>query len=267
MARKCCQFNDKIIFVQLCNRKAWDKIMERKIVICDDNLIEAKKAQDTIERFEQSVGESCSITVYTDGRKFVDDCKKGNINPNMVFMDVELEDGNGIEVAKEINKILPKCQIVYLSNYLKYATDTYQTNHIYYVIKPELEKRLSEIHKKISKNEKEETKVLMLKLRKNRYEAIKKKDILYIERKGRVSYIHTKTENYETNLTLNELYDMLKEVYFIRCHNSYIVSMKHIASYKREMIKMENEDEIPVSRKYQKDVKEEFVKWVQAEVF
>ena len=43
--------------------------------------------------------------------------------------------------------------------------------------------------------------------------------------------------------------------------------MKHIASYKREVIKMENEDEIPVSRKYQKDVKEEFVKWVQTEMF
>ena len=176
--------------------------MERKIVICDDDLIEAKKAQDIIERFEESIGESFSITVYTDGNKLVDDCKNGNINPNMVFMDVELEDENGIEIAKEINMILPKCQIVYLSNYLKYATEAYQTNHIYFVIKPELEKRLLEIHEKISKSEQEEKKVLMLELRKNRYEAIKKSDILYIERKGRVSYIYTKIENYETHSKL-----------------------------------------------------------------
>lgn len=241
--------------------------MERRIVICDDNQIEAIKAQKIIGRYEENIGENYSITVYTDGNKLIDDCYKGIVNPNMVFMDIELENGNGIEFAKEINNILPKCQIVYLSNYLKYATDAYQTNHIYFVIKPELENRLSEIYKKINRSEKEEEKVLRIELKKNKYVAIKKVDIIYLERKGRYTFIYTKTGIHETHLPINEFEKMLYEDYFIRCHNSYIVSMKYISSYAREIITIEEVVNIPVSRRYQQEVKEKFVNWVNEEMF
>lgn len=237
--------------------------MERKIIICDENQYEAKIAQDIIEKFEKKIGEKYSTKVYTDGKKLINDCRLRGMSPNIIFLDIALENGNGIEIAKEINMILPMCQIVYLSDYIEYAKDVYQTNHIYFVIKTELEERLTEIYKKINKMEKkQEDKVLRIETKKNKYVAIKKIDIVYLERRKRYTFVHTDTDVFETHLTINELEKLLYEDYFIRCHNSYIVSMKYISSYAREIITIEDIVNIPVSRRYQQEVRDKFVNWV-----
>ena len=56
-------------------------------------------------------------------------------------MDIELPDMTGIEVAKEINYLVPYCYIVYVTNHVDYFTDVYSTEHQYYVLKKELKER------------------------------------------------------------------------------------------------------------------------------
>ncbi|MBQ9068557.1 MAG: hypothetical protein IJ131_05755 [Eggerthellaceae bacterium] len=51
--------------------------------------------------------------------------------PDLVFIDIEF-DGKpeGIAAVREINERVPNCQVVYLTNYLQYAVDVYQANHV-----------------------------------------------------------------------------------------------------------------------------------------
>ena len=48
-----------------------------------------------------------------------------------IFMDVDLGEENGIVLAGKINKRWKNCQIIYLTNYLSYATETYHTEHTF----------------------------------------------------------------------------------------------------------------------------------------
>lgn len=64
-------------------------------------------------------------------------------------MDIELPDMTGIEVAKEINHLVPYCYIVYITNHVDCFTDVYSTEHQYYVLKKELKEHLSQIKEKI----------------------------------------------------------------------------------------------------------------------
>lgn len=57
-------------------------------------------------------------------------------------MDIELELDNGIQVAGMLNEKWPDCAIIYVTNYLFYAIDIYQTEHIYFVLKEQFEKGL-----------------------------------------------------------------------------------------------------------------------------
>lgn len=236
--------------------------MRENIIIYDDKSA-AKETKSILVRFKESIcnNENWKISIYNDVSQLIKDIKNGNIEPNIVFInvDMKLELSKGVGVVKQIGEIAPKCNIVYLTNYAEYASEVYRTEYSYFVPKSELEKRLPEIYIKMLN--KKYQKILQIELRKNRFVAIKQSDIIYLERKGRRTFICGRTENWETYLSLSELEDMIQDEGIIRCHNSFMVAMKEIKSYVREFCIMSNGENIPISRKYQPIFKQKFLQW------
>ena len=183
--------------------------MNKNIVILDDCQSEAEKTRFILCRFFRDIVNSTSwnMVIYTDGKKLINDIEKSEIEPTMIFCDVDMEteEYNGIDIAKKINALAPQSHIVYLTNYLEYAPDIFQTEHLYFVLKSELEKRLPEIYIKMINKTKEHQKTLRIEGKRNKFIAIKYLDIVYIERKGRTTFIHGKEEEWETYLPLNKL--------------------------------------------------------------
>ena len=58
------------------------------------------------------------------------------------ILDIELPDGNGLELAKEIRKIQERAYIVFLTAYEKYALFGYEVRAFHYIIKENMEKKL-----------------------------------------------------------------------------------------------------------------------------
>ena len=64
---------------------------------------------------------------------------------DMLFMDIVLENEegkNGIDIVTAVNKKWKDCQIVYLTNYLFYATEVYHTEHVFFALKEQFEERI-----------------------------------------------------------------------------------------------------------------------------
>lgn len=49
---------------------------------------------------------------------------------------------DGIELAKRLNALVPGCAVIFLTAYLSYAPDVYETRHVYFVLKRELDRRI-----------------------------------------------------------------------------------------------------------------------------
>ncbi|MGI6500014.1 MAG: LytR/AlgR family response regulator transcription factor [Anaerostipes sp.] len=242
--------------------------MVKNIVICDDSDIDAKTTKSIVEAFvKEPHRDGVSIEIYSVAGSLIEDLKHEVIKPDLIFMDIELKDMIGMDAVKQINQIHPRCFIVYLTNYIQYATDVYSTEHHFYVLKSELKKRLAQIHEKIRRVEDFSQEKVRFSLLNSGQAVIPKGDIVFIERKGRVSVIRTIKSEFETKLKLAELENLLGDSYFVRCHNSYIVGLKHIKIYKRDQILMENEVKIPISRSYQQKVREVFVQWSSMNLF
>ena len=47
----------------------------------------------------------------------------------------------GIDAAKQINLIQPSAQIIFISSYLEYFSDVYETEHLYFVLKSQMAQR------------------------------------------------------------------------------------------------------------------------------
>jgi len=176
-------------------------------------------------------------------------------------MDIAMPQLSGIELCMKMNQLYPDCQIAYHTNYLEYATEVYETNHCYYILKDQLGYRLPKLMAKITQKKESNQKKIVLK-RQEGIIVVAENQIIYIERMGKNSHIHMEDGSIiKTGQKLQELLELMESGGFIRCHNSYVVSFARIKKYTRQIFVMENGFEIPISRGYARSVKEAFARW------
>lgn len=235
-----------------------------RIAVCDDNreLLEAA-AEHLRTYFEK---EEIVLSLFEDGETLLDSVKNKNCLYQLAILDIELGEMNGIEVGDELNRLLPDCQIIYLTGYLDYAPEVYSTRHTYYVYKPTMEKHLPlALEKAVAALEELEHGRLVLP-QKNGQLMLEKREITYLERRLRTTTIYTTGEAAVTALPLDELLEMIGLPAFLRCHNSFAVNLDHAAAFRRESFLMKDGRIIPISHSYYAAVRERFRKYHHIEL-
>ena len=231
-----------------------------KIVLCDDNAIYLKEAEDILQEYAREADISFDLVSFTDS---VAMCAQDEAVPDILFLDIRMDAQDGIKTAEKVNQKWPKCRIVYLTDYLSYATDVYQTEHIYYVLKPQLRDRIGQVMEKILRDIASDEVKLVIR-EKNAEVVVTSGEILYFERSLRKTIITTRSGTYETREKLPELESRLPEASFVRCHNSYLVAIAAIKKMGRDSLEMSDGMTIPISRQYQRTVKLAFAQWLAA---
>mgnify|MGYP004599719541 CR=1 FL=1 len=61
---------------------------------------------------------------------------------DIILMDTEFESASGIEAVKQINAWHPDSQIIYITNHVTYFSSVYETSHIFYILKKDIDKYL-----------------------------------------------------------------------------------------------------------------------------
>ena len=130
-----------------------------KIAICEDNSIHCKQIHDLTCSCLQA---AYDIDIYTSANDFLARITDQKCPYQIVLMDIELDCGDmsGIHLAEKINLSNPETQIIFISQYLQYASAVYETNHVYFVSKQQIEeylpralsaacRKLSELHRQI----------------------------------------------------------------------------------------------------------------------
>lgn len=110
-----------------------------KIAICDD---ERELREVTAARLREYFAEEALIAPFESGEALLRAVREENCCYQLAVLDIELGEMNGIAVGEALNRLLPTCQIIYLTGYLDYAPDAYATRHTYYVYRPTMEKHL-----------------------------------------------------------------------------------------------------------------------------
>lgn len=226
-----------------------------KIGICDDLKVCREELRGLCISWAVENNQAIDVVCSKNTGELVHLCTTSKGNFDIVFMDLEFgEIFNGIDAVKEINKFCPYCKIIYVTAYSDYATDVYETEHSYFVLKNKdiglniykaLDKALASI-----KKDKEE----IISVRSNGVRLISVKDIICLERNGRVTVIKTTGDSVRTYETFDEILDKINSRRVKRCHKSYAVNFFHVVKYTKAKFIMDNEQIIPISRAYQKEI-------------
>ena len=227
-----------------------------KLAICEDNPSHYKIIHTILQKYPPGAFE---ITHFASGDEFLRAVVENGCPYSIVLTDIDLgsDTVNGISLAEKINHISPDTQIIFISQYLQYATAVYETEHTYFIHKQQMEKYLPlALRAACRKLDKLHTRYLYFSGNSRNYQVLCS-DILYLERNLRQTTIYTRTGTYTTKERLTALTERMKPD-FCLCHNSFAVNLHAVRTYSHKGIILSDNTEIPVSRSYYQQFKDAF---------
>ena len=232
-----------------------------RVGICDDDAIWCRKAEKIIYSYAAQTETELEVICFTTSEKLN---SYDGYPLDMLFMDIVLENEegkNGIDIVTAVNKKWKDCQIVYLTNYLFYATEVYHTEHVFFALKEQFEERIGGIFGKVFHQLTQTREKLVYSVIGGKEVSLAPADILYFERSGRITNIITVYGTYSIWDKLSVLTEGLPTLDFVRCHNSYIVYLPAVREMLPDVFLMNDGREVTISRSYRKIAKAAFMKW------
>ena len=230
-----------------------------KIAICDDNALHLEAIRIQTENCLNLMSKSFKIDTFTSSFEMATNIDKGGFYYDIAILDIDMNNIDGISLAKLINITNSLAQIIFVTSFIGYAPDTYETIHTYFVLKSSIENKLPlALNKAIENIDFFNDKNLTV-LSRNKHTVLSQKTIVFIERNLRNSVIYCiSDESYISRTKLEDIFVALNNNEFVQCHKSYIVNFNYVRELCRDNILLVNGINIPISRAYTSEVKKGF---------
>ena len=175
-------------------------------------------------------------------------------NPDVVFLDVELQDGLGTELLEQFPQ--RQFQTVFVTGYDQYAIEAFKLRAFNYLLKPvdpdELKKTLNALLAE-QKNKREEEDRIMVPTS-DGMSILKLEEIVRLKSDNNYTEIHMEQGRpLLVSKTLKKFEDSLSTKDFVRVHQSHMVNFGKIVSYSKKEgggILLDNGETVPVSKTY-----------------
>lgn len=203
--------------------------------------------------------------------------KLQDMDIDVIFLDIQLGDESGIEIAKKLNQLEYPPLIVFATAYDDYALKAFELNAVDYLLKPFDEKRVQQtIEKLLKRTSRNEPKITLPSDKSaflsdlaeklaitadDKIVLVNVNDILYIQANEGKTNIVTTRQRYFVNDSLVTFERKLEHSPVIRVHRAFLVNINNIIEIEPWFnstynLILSNSEKVPVSRTYVKELKQ-----------
>lgn len=232
-----------------------------RIGICDDEQLTCSELENYINEIFECKDDEAEIYVWNSGEALKKDISNG-VKIDILFLDIELLDSNGIELGKYIRNYMKNMSmnIVYISSMTEYAMELFKIHPYDFVVKPfdknEIENLIDEMcgyYKQDNKHFKYcvygKTNMVMM------------RDIKYFESRGRhiiINLVDNQSIQYVGQLK-NEIKKL--PLNFVEIGKSYIINLKHMKECHVSYVVMDDGKKLGISRAYRNYFNEKILEY------
>ncbi|WP_166922316.1 LytR/AlgR family response regulator transcription factor [Flavobacterium poyangense] len=223
-----------------------------KVLIIEDEVAAASALEKMLFILEPEFRICAKISSVFESLVFLKDT-----NVDIVFLDIQLADGDCFELLSKIPQI--NFSIIFITAYNNHAIRAFKFSAIDYILKPvdpdDLAKAIAKAKEKINNraqieyflsNRKKEVPRLTLNVLSEIF-YVDIDDIIRLEADTAYTKFVLKNKTILVSKNMKYYEDLLSEYDFIRVHNSHLVAKNKIVSKKLAHVVMSNGDEVPVS--------------------
>lgn len=233
-------------------------------IIIDDNPDAQEILEDLLKAHCQEVTLVGKADNIFEGKKLIK-----ALNPNLVFLDVEMPNGTGFDLLQQLENI--DFKVIFTTAHEKYALKAIKYSALDYLLKPiEVNELIAAV---IKAQKREETQLAQLKIHNllqnlSKSSAQNQKIVLKDKYGMQVTtiqeIIHLEADDCYTRFfiqnqdpvmvsrPLKEYESLLPKELFFRCHKSHLINLDYLLRYDKKednIIILKNGNRVPVSRR------------------
>lgn len=235
--------------------------MKIRVIIVDDEIHARSFLRKFCERY------------YSDRIDVIDECNSvatavcsiKKLQPDLVFLDVQMPDENGFELFNYFDKI--NFEIIFTTAHKEFAIQAIRRSALDFLVKPinliDFKEAIKSFEaKQATKIDIDRFKLLSENLdsqfaNKQRlvlpvkagFDVIQTNSIIFCKSDGSYTYVFTVDKEFYTSKSLKDIEEMLSEPNFLRIHKSYVVNKNFISGFKTDefCLNLTNGAIVPVS--------------------
>ena len=231
-----------------------------KIAICDDEADVVGYIEQILSKYRTDKEIELECVGFSSGKSLLESKTKFDL----LFLDIEMDDIDGIRTAKILRHHDRKTKIVFVTSHSECALKGYAVHPFSFAVKPVSSDEIMGImdeymqyYDKIPASVPVEFKgvggSVILDLN----------DIYVLEYTGnRRVTVFTHDNRYEVRGGIGELLKLIKSDAFTSPHKSFIVNMEYINRMNKGFLYMDNNIEVPIAQKKQKEFQNTFSRFV-----
>lgn len=222
-----------------------------KALLVDDDLY-------FCEMFLQSLYENCKVLgiqiecdiCYDSGQAL-----QYSNRYDIYFLDIEMPEMNGLDVAEELRLSLFNKEIIFLSFHEKYMWKTFDVKPTAFIRKHQLDNDLREALILVIKHNQRNYETVEISFNHKNTGKIKPMEILYCKSEEHyVRFVQKDGKSMLHRTKLEQVEKILTGYHFVRVHSRYLVNLEYVHIMTADKTRMLNGQEIPISRVYKKKV-------------
>ena len=223
------------------------------IGICDDQEIAANLLKDHVVSILKEMGVvGWRVETYHSPITLLKHIESMDI----LFLDIEMPDMDGIEAGGKIQETNPDCKIIMSTSRTDRYKDAFKINASRFVTKPFVRDEIKEALSSCLKMTLGENTIDVFQNRISH--KVKEKSITYIRAFNGYVEVFTANQVFRKDVSLDELEKELDEKIFFRIHRQYLINMQHISSYDNKAVEI-GDMSIPISRRRYSDFVKAFM--------
>ncbi len=226
-----------------------------RVAIVEDDEKDSALLERYLAEYGKENGEAFSADVFADPLVFLD---KYDASYDIVFMDIELPDMNGMQASARLRKTDEDVMIIFVTNMAQFAVKGYEVDAFDFVIKPvaynDFAIRLRRALRRLSRR-------ADLGLRVKDYDGSMRivgiTSVYYIEVADHSLKYHTDAGVTESRGRLDDLEKTLEGKGFFRCNRCYLVNLRYVTSVEGEDLVVAG-DRLKIARPRKKEFMKAF---------
>lgn len=233
--------------------------MGLKIVLVDDEIVQ----HNLIKKMIENLSEVSEFLTYQSPKTFLFDWEELK-DVDAVFLDVEMPEMNGLDLAKQLRQKDRDIPIVFMTAYSQFALESYEVNAFDYLLKPIDQEKVENLLKRLKSIKPTLEPTLFVEL--DGLHKLIQNQIYALEAQGHQTKIILENES----LLVRESFSSLKNRLcsdFVMSHRSYLINLNHVKQVQSDTVILENNERIPLSRRMVKVFSEAFVAHYQKDDF
>lgn len=221
-----------------------------KVAFVDNNRQDMDNLTSSITKYSNESFDITSYDTYSNGESFLSEFYANKYD--IVFLDIFIDTLSGVDVAFEIRKSDQNVKIVFCTTSNEFATESYQVDAFYYLVKPFSDRSIKQLIHKLSSLDFELSQFIRI----SDNIKIYPRNIIYTEYENHKIIIHQKDGN---NLCIRMPQHQWEELicnysYIVNCFKGIIVNLYEVESKTDNSFSMSNGETLPISRRNIKEM-------------